>query len=119
MIYPIPEAGWDVPTKLFNKLPKNADDLKEYLVPKNYITTSYQVYKERTKSSFELLDAINGDNIYRVYPHTIYCDTLIKDRCLLHDDKNIFYFDNNHPSLKGAKMINELIIKKIEKIEAK
>ena len=119
LIYPIPEAGWDVPTKLFNKLPKNADDLKEYLVPKNYITTSYQVYKERTKSSFELLDAINGDNIYRVYPHTIYCDTLIKDRCLLHDDKNIFYFDNIHPSLKGAKMINELIIKKIEKIEAK
>ena len=119
LIYPIPEVGWDVPTKLFNKLPKKINELKEYLVPMNYITTSYQVYKERTKSSFELLDSIKGDNIYRVYPHTIYCDTLIKDRCMTHDDKNIFYFDNNHPSSKGAEMINELIIKEIEMIEAK
>jgi peptidoglycan/LPS O-acetylase OafA/YrhL len=119
LIYPIPEVGWDVPTKLFNKLPKKINELKEYLVPMNYITTSYQVYKERTKSSFELLDSIKGDDIYRVYPHTIYCDTLIKDRCMTHDDKNIFYFDNNHPSSKGAEMINELIIKEIEMIEAK
>ncbi len=119
LVYPIPEVGWDVPTKLFNELPKKINELKEYLVPKNYITTSYQVYRERTKSSFELLDSIKGDNIYRVYPHTIYCDTLIKDRCVTHDDKNIFYFDNNHPSSKGAEMINELIMKEIEMIEAK
>jgi len=119
LIYPIPEVGWDVPTKFFNKFPKKINELKEYLVPKNYITTSYQVYKERTKSSFELLDSIKGDDIYRVYPHMIYCDTLIKDRCLTHDDKNIFYFDNHHPSSKGAEMINELIIKEIEMIEAK
>ncbi len=119
LVYPIPEVGWDIPTKLFNVLPKKINERKEYLVPKNYITTSYQVYKERTKSSFELFDSIKGDNIYRVYPHTIYCDTLIKDRCMTHDDKDIFYFDNNHPSPKGAEMINELIIKVIEMIEGK
>ena len=82
-------------------------------------TTSYEIYKNRTKSSFELLDSIQGENIYRVYPHSLFCDTIIKDRCVTHDDKNIFYADDNHPSLKGAEMINDLIIKEIEKIELK
>ena len=42
---------------------------------------------------------------------------MIKNRCVTHDDKNIFYFDDSHPSLKGAEMINDLIMKEIEKIE--
>ena len=92
---------------------------KNYLVTKNYITTSYEVYKNRARSSFELLDSIQGDNFYRVYPHKLFCNTTIKDRCLTHDDKNIFYSDINHPSLKGVEMINDLIMKEIKKIELK
>ena len=76
-----------------------------------------QIWKERSKSSFKLLDSIQGENIYRVYPHTLFCDTTIKDRCVTHDDKNIFYADDDHPSLKGAEMINDLILKEIKKIE--
>ena len=83
------------------------------------MTTSYEVYKDRTKTSFELLDSILGSNIYRVYPHKLFCNTTIKDRCLTHDDKNIFYSDDDHPSYKGAEMINDLIMKEIEKIEKK
>lgn len=113
LIYPIPEVGWDVPRNIFraNKFSKNTD-LK-------YITTSFKVYKERTKSSFELLDSIESNNIYRVYPHTLFCNTTIKDRCITHDDINIFYTDDHHPSTKGAEMINDLIMKEIEKIELK
>ena len=119
LVYPFPEAGWHIPTKLLNSLPKNKDLIKEHLILKNYITTSYQVYKDRTRSSFELLDSIQGDNVYRAYPHTLYCNTIIKNRCITHDDKNIFYADDDHPSLKGAEMINNLIMKEIEKIELK
>ena len=32
-------------------------------------------------------------------------------------NKSIFYFDDDHPSFKGADMINDLIMKEIEKIE--
>ena len=119
LIYPFPEAGWDIPKKLLDVLPRNKDLISNFLIPKNYITTSYEIYKERTKSSFALLDSVKGNNIYRVYPHTLFCDTTIKNRCLTHDNKNIFYADTNHPSLKGAEMINDLIIKEIEKIELK
>ena len=117
LIYPIPEVGWNVPSKLSQSIPKKVNLIKDYLIPKNYITTSYKVYKNRTKSSFELLNSIQGDNIYRVYPHTLFCNTTIKNRCLTHDDKNIFYADDDHPSLKGSEMINDLIIKEIEKIK--
>ena len=112
LVYPIPEVGFDIVTKLINhKFFSNTKNAK--------YDTSYKVFKDRTKSSFELLDSIQEDNIYRVYPHTLFCDTIIKDRCIVHDDKNIFYSDDDHPSIKGAEMINELIMKEIKKIELK
>ena len=79
-------------------------------------STSYTVYKDRTKSSLELLDSIKNDNIYRVYPHKLLCDTYIKNRCATNDKKNMFYIDTHHLSIKGSKLINELIMKKVEKI---
>jgi peptidoglycan/LPS O-acetylase OafA/YrhL len=115
LIYPIPEVGLNPKRKIFVNLDNKFS--KEHIL--DYFTTSYEVYKKRTKSSFDLLDSIQGENIYRVYPHTLFCDTIIKDRCVTHDDKNIFYADDDHPSLKGAEMINDLIIKEIEKIELK
>ena len=116
LIYPIPEVGWNPIEKLSTQWNKNKFSKKTDL---KYITTSFNVYRERTKSSFELLDSIKGDNIYRVYPHKLFCDTTIKDRCVTHDDKNIFYADDDHPSIKGSEMINDLIMKEIEKIELK
>ena len=94
----------------------------DWPVPKStlkLITTSYEVYKNRTQSSFKLLDSIRGENIYRVYPNKLFCNTIIKNRCVTHDDKNMFYADDDHPSSKGAEMINDLILKEIEKIELK
>jgi peptidoglycan/LPS O-acetylase OafA/YrhL len=119
LIYPVPEVGWHVPQKILNLIPKKIDSIKDYMIPENYITTSYKVYKNRVKSSFELLDSIQGNNISRVYPHTLFCDTTIKNRCLTHNDEDIFYVDDNHPSLKSAQMINDLIMKEIKKIELK
>jgi hypothetical protein len=112
LIYPIPEVGWHVPRKLLNSISINFS-------LKNYISTSYEVYKNRNRSSFETLDSIKSDNIHRVYPHTLFCNTIIKYRCIANDNKNIFYSDDDHPSLKGVEMINDLIIKEIKKIEIK
>ena len=117
LIYPIPEVGWHLPRKILSQINKNLLLLEENQI--KIITTSYKVYKKRNESSFELLDSIQGDNIYRVYPHKLFCDITIKDRCTTHDNKNVFYADTNHPSPKGAEMINDLIMKEIEKIELK
>jgi len=114
LVYPIPEVGQNPNQVILNQWVKQGFS-KNFDVQN--LTSSYEVYKNRTKSSFELLDSIKGNNIYRVYPHILFCDTKIKNRCVTHDDKNIFYSDDNHPSVKGAEMINDLIMKEIEKIE--
>ena len=116
LIYPIPEVGLDPNKKIFNQWVKQRFN-KNFNMQK--ITTSYDIFKERNKSSFELLDSIKGDNIFRIYPHRLVCNSFIKDRCITHDDNNIFYVDSNHPSLKFAEMINDLIMKKIVEIEVK
>ena len=115
LIYPIPVVSWNPVQRAQNQWKKKF--IKN--IEKQKLSTSFEVYKKRTKLSFELLDSIQGENVYRVYPHTLFCNTAIKDRCLTHDDKNIFYSDEDHPSLEGAKMINDLIMKEIEKIENK
>jgi hypothetical protein len=112
LIYPIPEAGWNIPSKVLNKFFVK----KNKIVNNNYVTTSYQVYKNRNKSSFDLLDSIKGKNIHRIYPNEIFCDSLIKKRCITHNDKDIFYSDHNHLSYIGSIMINDLIMEKLKKI---
>ncbi len=115
LVYPMPEVGISVPKVIKNlKFNKNIELFRDGL-----FTTSYEIYKNRTKSSFDLLDSIKGENIYRVYPHSLFCNTTIKDRCLTHDDENIFYEDDDHPSGESAKMIVDLIDKEIEKIRLK
>ena len=116
LVYPIPEHGWNINNKIYIQW-INQRFAKNFNLEN--VTTSYEVYINRTKSSFELLNSIEGENITRVYPHTLFCDTIIKNRCISHNDNNIFYSDSNHPSLKGAEMINDLIMKEIEKIELK
>ena len=115
LIYPVPEVGWHVPRKILQQNPATFFSSNKKYSLEN-ITTSYQVYKERTQSSFELLNSIKGKNIYQIYPHQLFCDTLIKDRCVTHDNKSIFYIDDDHLSFKGIEMLNSLIIKKIDKI---
>lgn len=117
VVYPIPEVGVHVPKRLLALIQPEDKDLSKWLGKKR-ITTSYQVYKDRTKSSFELLDGIEHENLYRVYPHELFCDNQLKGRCVTYDDKHIFYSDDDHPSRKGAEMINDLIMEKVDEISA-
>ena len=117
LMYPIPEVDFDPNKKIYLKWINRENKFsKDFNF--EYLTTSYKSYLRRTESSFKLLDSIDGDNIYRVYPHTLFCNTTFKDQCITHNDEIVFYIDNHHPSLKGSHLINELIIKKIEKIES-
>ena len=114
LIYPIPEVGFHVPKKIWNNRKIIFDDNKE--INKIY-STSFKVFKERTETSFELLDSIKGNNIFRVYPHKLFCNTIIQRRCITNDAKNIFYYDDDHLSIKGVDLINNKIIEKINQIE--
>jgi hypothetical protein len=114
-LYPIPEVGWDVPTRLYAQIPSDGSMHGVGLMI-NPVTTSYERYIQRTKSSFELLDSIEHQNLYRVYPHQLVCDSAIEGRCVTHDENKILYSDDDHPSHNLAAMINGKIIEKISQM---
>ena len=122
LIYPIPEVGIHVPQYIFERIKKveGFNDIRKVIdiMSSEPLTTSYDVYKERSKSAFALFDSIQSPNIHRVYPHTLFCDSNIKDRCITHNDEDVFYADDDHPSAKGSEMIVELIMDKITEAEA-
>ena len=111
LVYPVPEMGFNVPRNLLRTIVKNRISTNDVLP---VLSGSYDVYKKRNKLIFEALDSIENKNIYRVYPHTFFCDRQIKNRCIANDQENLFYFDDDHLSLKGSEFIAKQIIKEIE-----
>jgi len=115
LVYPVPEMGFDVRKKII----KN-NTIFYYLNNKTEIpilTGSYDVYKERNKIIFETLDSIQGPNVYRVYPHKSFCNTVIVNRCAANNKEHLFYYDGHHLALEGSKYVISDIIKVIEQIE--
>ena len=116
LIYPIPEVGWDPNKRIFKQwVNRKKIFTREFKIQDNS-STSYEVYKKRSSTSFALLDSIKGKNIHRIYPHKLFCNTIIEERCVTHDENFFFYYDNDHPSLKGAEMINDQIMMKIREL---
>jgi peptidoglycan/LPS O-acetylase OafA/YrhL len=108
LIYPIPEVGWNVSKKLIAKLALNMDGLKG-VFESNPLTTSHKVFLERSEKVYRIYNSIENKNITRIYPEKIFCDTLIKSRCITHDQSKVFYIDDDHLSIDGAKLIiNEI-----------
>jgi len=116
LVYPIPEVGWSVPHRLMEATKKPLGMSSDEWLLKHPISTSYEVYLERTKTSFDLLDDISHKNLYRIYPHELVCDRQVKGRCVVHDNEHPFYIDYHHPSVWYAEMINDLIMEKIDLI---
>ena len=105
LVYPIPEIGKNI----FNNLRK----LKSFRY-------TYDDYLSVNKEVIEYFDSIRLDNLIKVKPAHVLCDEK-NNFCPVIDYKNnnLIFSDPYHPSLKGAEMINDLIIKEIKKIELK
>ena len=116
LVYPVPEVGIEPYRYLFKKYIFNKNLFKNSIP---VFSGSYEVYKERNKLIFEIFDSIKNENIYRVYPHSYFCDKQIENRCIANDENNIFYYDDDHLSLQGSKLVVDGIMKEIEKIKFK
>ena len=64
------------------------------------------------------MNSENLPNVYKVFPYKKFCNQE-DNTCLTHNNDDFFFFDGYHPSLTGSKMINELIIEQINRIEKK
>ena len=96
------------------------------LLSKNYKTEDIPIYSQQLqkyfnnfKKEYEILDDINHQNLIKVYPHKIFCNTYKKNECVFNDNKNLFFIDEVHPSLEGSSLINDIILEEINKIYSK
>ena len=118
LIYPLPAPLINTPMEIHKKrLSAFLTNDKEY--NSLILSKDFFKFKEEQKDVFKFLDNIQSNNIERVYPHSLICNTIIKNRCIFHDSKNTFYIDGFHPSSSFATNITNLIIEKIIKIDNK
>jgi hypothetical protein len=107
LVYPVPEMSF-IPQRLL---------YRKYLFDKGWgrdstpiLYESYEKFKSINKIIFEILDSIQHNNIFRVYPHKFFCNTRLKNKCIANDEENIFYYDDDHLSPIGSeKVVNEII----------
>jgi peptidoglycan/LPS O-acetylase OafA/YrhL len=104
IVYTIPEVGWDVPRHLAKE--------RHFGIPREEaLSTSYSVFKERVKEVHRQLDALpNHSKLVRVWPHRLFCNTLVPDRCVAQIGQVPLYFDDNHLNSIGASMLSEAIV---------
>ena len=104
LIYPIPEQAWD-PYKIYSLNAKSWSENLSY---------SYDTFKLRMQSTYDVLDSLNSDNIFRVYPEKIFCDTYIKNQCVAKFGNKLFYDDDDHLSPDGEILLSKEILKTLD-----
>jgi len=107
IVYPIPEAGWNVPKALKVFL---VDGLA---VTNQTLSTSSELYDERNEAIVELFDSINF-SIKRVVTKDIFCDSFVEKRCVTILDSVPLYYDDDHLSKRGADLLAKAIFDKLK-----
>jgi peptidoglycan/LPS O-acetylase OafA/YrhL len=108
LVYPVPEMGWTVPERL-----SKIYAIKNSLI-KEDASTLYSVYKTRNQRAVAALDAIGEhENLIRIKPDQILCDTIVKNRCAAHLNSEPLYYDDDHLSSMGAKLVVREIMKHV------
>ena len=109
LVYPIPETGWDVPAYLSKELLFDHPNLSP-----GAGSTSYDVYKKRNMEATRILDSIGEHkNLIRVKPDQLLCGTYVKNRCITHLDGVPLYFDDDHLSKAGARLVTREIVRRM------
>ena len=102
LLYPIPEIGVNLQKKKFENMVRIFD-------------YKYSTFLKQNEEVIDLFNSINHPKIHKVYSYMAFCNEKT-NLCATHDEDNFFFYDGYHPSLEGAKMINNLIMKKINLI---
>lgn len=100
LIYPVPEMGWDVPSRLGRIYMLNG------IIKPEDASTSLAVFLERNKTANMALDSIaDHPSLFRIRPKDFLCSTTIPGRCVAHHNGQSLYYDDDHLSNLGASPI--------------
>ncbi len=108
LLYPTPEAGWNVPER--------AGKLLLHGAPAAPLTTPSRVVRQRNAAVTALFDAIDSPDLLRVRPLDILCDAETPGRCRTMRDGRALYVDDNHLSMAGAALIVPEILRQVQRV---
>ena len=98
VLYPVPEVGWLPPRLNLAAVALNRD-------PPQQISTSWQRMQQRNAVAHSLLDATTAPNLLRVRPEQRLCNTVIAQRCVVQAAGLLYYADDDHLSMLGARLV--------------
>ena len=106
LVYPIPEAGWNVPEELARRREASPEPVT--------LTTDADAYARRQAAVIAAFDSIESSNLFRVRPASVLCDTEVPGRCLDSLGDRPLYFDDNHLNNFGAGLLMPEILRAID-----
>ena len=107
LIYPVPEIGWDISRLNWNHYKNNNTLLESISIPKSD-------YETRNKFVEKIFDSFGGrKNLYPIRPSKVFCDTIVRARCVAQHNTVPFYYDDDHLSDVGAKLVVDMFIDEI------
>ena len=115
LIYPIPQWNENISETIFKKYSENKDFLSR-LDDNHYINIDYDYYLSNARTVIKEFDKLKHENLYKIFPDKIFCNSLLKNKCVANSLENIYFIDTSHPSQKGSEMINKELLKKIKEI---
>lgn len=108
IVHPVPEVGWNIPKYNF------VAQLSDGRMP-TVITTSYDVFKARNAFVNESLSGFEvRQNMVHIKPEVMLCDSYVKDRCVAQVGGTPLYYDSNHLSNAGARMVVKEIMSHLQ-----
>jgi len=111
LLYPLPKFKENISEILAKQIIS-----KKLSYKKNYLNISYTDYINKTEPIFTKLDKLKHENLYKMHPHKIFCNSIVKNKCIAHNNKETFFIDGQHLSKKGSILINMDLMKIIDKI---
>ncbi|WP_366935307.1 acyltransferase family protein [Amaricoccus sp.] len=106
LVYPIPEAGWNVPEELARR--RAASDAPVTL------SIPAEAYARRNAAIIAAFDAIADPHLWRVRPAEVFCDADVPGRCVQSLGDQPLYFDESHLNNAGARLLVPAIMRAIE-----
>jgi peptidoglycan/LPS O-acetylase OafA/YrhL/ribosomal protein S17E len=101
LVYPIPEQGWNIPVR--------ATKAKLFGIELSKISVKREVIERRYSEVVSLFDSFGENkNLVRIFPTKIFCD---ENRCASSLQGIPLYYDDDHLSNEGAKLVVKEILK--------
>lgn len=112
LVYPVPILNFNPVKKIFDYYFEDKENFQSNL-KNNPFTVSYNEFLTYAKKSHNILNSLNHPNLHKVFTDKLFCDKKL-DKCLSHNQNEIFYIDNNHLSSFGNKKIVDQILNLIK-----